>query len=194
MSENKMNVKKSPKLNLDLTALGKKKEKTINCPHCPICLNAKYNHTTEHVEAIDGTKVRKLEYYRCNKSSWKCESCVSDHLCENRAGAVRHKRKYHKIISKETQNEAARKEVMIDDLPMDMIENDNHFGELRNEADWMLFTNNLRSIHPSHATFMKAIHGGSADKFLVCNSQDKGHACEEKLKKHDKTKCPFTLT
>ena len=50
----------------------------------------------------------------------------------------------------------------------------------------MSFTNNLRSIHPSQATFIKATHGGNADKFLVCNSQDKGHVCEEKLEKHDK--------
>ena len=75
---------------------------------------------------------------------------------------------------------------MIDDLPMYMIENNNYFGELENKADWMSFINNLRSIHPSQETFIKAINGGNADIFLVFNPQDKGHAREEKLKKHDK--------
>ena len=179
MSENKVNVKPSSKLKLGLIALRKREKQSTPCPHCPPSLNAKYNHTTEHVEAIDGTKVRKLEYCRYNKSSWKCESCVSDYTYENRTGAVRHNRRHHKIISKDNQNEAATNEVMIDDLLMDAIENDSYFGELENEADWMSFTNNLRSIHPSHATFIKVIRGRNVETFLVCESQDKGHVHEE---------------
>ena len=49
----------------------------------------------------------------------------------------------------------------------EQTKNNSYFGELGNEADWMSFTNNLPSIHPSKATFIKAIHGGNADKFLV---------------------------
>ena len=103
-----MNVKVSPKLKLGLTASGKMKNRTITCTHCPNYLNTKYNHATEHVEAIAGTKVRKLECHRWKKS-WKSGSCVSDHLYENRAGTVRHIRRHHKIISKEKKNEAATK-------------------------------------------------------------------------------------
>ena len=137
MSENKVNVKPSSELKLGLIALRKRKNQTITCPHCPVYLNAKHNHTPEYVEAIDGTKVRKLECRRCNKISWKCESCVSDHTHEERAGAIRHTRRHHQIISNDKQNDAATNEVIIDDLPMDEIENDGYFGGLGNEADWM---------------------------------------------------------
>ena len=88
-------------------------------------------------------------------------------------------RRHHKIISKDEHNDAATNKVIIDDLPMDVIENDSYFGRLGNEADWMLFTNNLHSIHSSQATFIKTIREEDADKFSVCKSQHKRHVCEK---------------
>ena len=165
MSENKVNDKPSPKLKLGLIALRKRKIPTITCPYCPAYLNAKHNHTPEHVESIDDTKVRKLECCRCNKTSWKCESCISDHTCYDREGAIRHTRRHHQIISNGKQNDAATKEVIIDDLSMDEIENEGYFGGLGNEVNYVSFTNNLRTIHPSQENFTKAIHEGNVEFF-----------------------------
>ena len=55
------------KIKIRLDSFEKEEKQTITCPHYPDYLNTKCNHTTGHVEAIDGTKVRELECRPFNK-------------------------------------------------------------------------------------------------------------------------------
>ena len=192
MYPNQVNTKPSPNLKLGLSALRKKKITYFTCPNCPLHLNIKYHPTKEHIEALDGTKVKQLQCYRCNKIVWKCDSCNGNHTCDTINSVKLHNRRHHNKKSND-QNTTECTYVIIDNMTMEDIVTDGFFRELGNEADWMAFANNLRTVDQEHRRLITVIHEGNTDKYLVANSQDKGHVDEDKMNKHDNNEVALHL-
>ena len=83
---------------------------------------------------MDGNKICKLECSRCNKEIWKCEGYDGDCTYDNIESAKLHIWRYHKTISINNENNKT-KEIEINALPMDEIENESYFPNLAIEEN-----------------------------------------------------------
>ena len=154
------------------------------CPSCPVHLNIMYTYTEEYEEAIDGSKSRQLKCMRCHKTAWICEQCNNNFLFHSLKSLKLHNRRYHKNTTL-SSTQMSKSDVDFEIENADTYAEDGYFNNIQNDENWISFSNNLHHLNLEERSFTTAIHENNADKYLVANSQDKGHVDSDKMNKFD---------